>query len=175
MAMKYPTKYKDHNESLERFTEKFNTTGDPSIHVWLPPCENYYDDGTIYIDDDESMISYRILFDWEKRHTHYNTKGKFPFRTLTQLGRKIAKPKISLSLQTSTDESGLMVAFHSDFDEDNWRYQWVTNEAGERFLEKVFETTFYKEYDLTSEADIIELKAMIQRAILSHQLNHTIF
>ena len=175
MAMLYPNQYAAHNESLERFVEKFNNTGNPNIHIWLPPTETFYDDGTIYVDDDDLMISYRILFDWEKRHTHYSTAGRFPFKTLTQLGRKIAKPKIVLSLQTSTDETGLMVAFHNDFDEDNWHYQWVKNEAGKLIHEKVFETTNYIEYNLTTTTGIVALKDMIHRAILSKQLNSSVF
>lgn len=173
--MLFPDKYSSHNESLERFVAKFNAIGDPDLHIWLPPCENFYDDGTIYYDEPDCFTSYRILFDWEKRHTHYYDVGKFPFRTLTQLGRKIVKREITLSLQTSKNEAGLMVAFHDDFEEDAWRMQWVEVEDGSRKLEKVFETTQFIEYDISKQEGILALKEMLKRAILSRQFNSMSF
>lgn len=174
MAFMYESKYKPHNESLQRFVDRFNRLGNRDLHIYLPPAENFYDDGIVYLDEPCCMISHRISFDWEQRHTHYEKYGDFKFNDLTQLGRKIEKD-INLSLQISKDETGLLVAWHEDFYEFDFRFQYVKTEKGVFKKEKVFYTTQFIEYDISNDDGILKIKDMIESAILSHQLNSSSF
>lgn len=109
-----PTKYNDHNESLAKFANIFNTTRMyQDIQMIGFDDENFSDDGYIMIADKNK----KIYYDWEKRDRYFSN-GKFAFKTLGQFERKFHKnPPIGISLQCDSSEEYVLVALHSGFSE----------------------------------------------------------
>lgn len=112
--MYHSNKYKESNDSLERFCDVFNKISADlggEITFDISQVENFRDDGKI-IHHAQNRV---ILFDWEKRHSYYDKCGAFKFDTFGQFERKIRKPEIELSIQCSTDEKCFCIAWHQDF------------------------------------------------------------
>jgi hypothetical protein len=112
--MYHSNKYDESNQSLERFGLAFNKIAyqlGSEFYFNISKIENFRDDGSII----HTKTGKRILFDWEKRHSYYNSFGQFAFKTFGQFERKIRKPEIELSIQCSTDETGFCIAWHNDF------------------------------------------------------------
>lgn len=112
--MYHSDKYKESNDSLERFCRAFNSVAADlgnDIIFQVSKVENFRDDGAVM----HMKQKRKLLFDWEKRHSYYDTYGSFKFDTFGQFERKIRKPEILLSIQCSTDEKGFCIAWHEDF------------------------------------------------------------
>ena len=173
--MHFADKYKPHNESLARFAEQFNAVGDPNLYFKDWHLENYRTDGVLVFDDDEIEQTIIKSFDWEKRHKHYDTYGQFPFRTLTQFGRKMNKSEIAISLQISADETGLLLAFHSDYNTKDCMYLDLETNKQNQGKEELYYTTHFKEFNIATPEGILELKETLRRAFYSWQFDHTVF
>jgi len=112
--MYHGSKYEAHNKALNSFIESFNKIAiekGNEIEMYFQETENYRDDGGIYY----KKNGHKILYDFEKRFSYYNTCNSFKFKTLGQFERKIRKPEIKLSIQCSNDEKCFIIAWHEDF------------------------------------------------------------
>ncbi len=118
--MYHPSKYDKHNESLDHFIEEFNKVAQKlgnKLKMEMREEENFIDDGFIVYNENGE----KIIFDWEKRFSYYNTYG-FPYETFGQFERKIKKEEIELSIQCSKDESAFCFAWHDDFRKEKITY-----------------------------------------------------
>ncbi len=111
--MYHPSKYDEHNKSLNKFSLLFNSHSKENgnrLVVKINETETFRDDGYIF----DSSNSTKLGFDWEKRVSYYINYG-FPFEDFGQFERKIKKPEIKLSIQCSKNENGFCIAWHEDF------------------------------------------------------------
>jgi len=115
--MYHPTKYEEHNKALKNLIDKFNKTANRLgglVEMYFQEHENYRDDGgVIYKQTNE-----KFLYDFEKRHQYYASCQDFVYRSLGQFERKIKKEEIRLSIQCSSDEKCLMLAWHNDYQKE---------------------------------------------------------
>ena len=112
--MYHPDKYENHNTALKKFIGAFNKVASQKggkLEMYYQEVENFRDDGGIIYKPRRS----RILYDFEKRFSYYDTCKKFKFASLGQFERKLRKPEIKLSIQVSTDEKCFMIAWHADY------------------------------------------------------------
>lgn len=116
--MYHPNKYKDHNDALNILISKFNTIAKKhgnEVEMYYQQRENFRDDGgVIFVKN-----GIKFLFDFEKRHTYYAKCKNLQFDTLGQFERKIQKKEIKLSIQCSTDEQCLVIAWHEDYEKES--------------------------------------------------------
>jgi hypothetical protein len=134
--------------------------------------ETYGNDGAIAYADKVKIIG----IDWELRQKYYPSYGEFPFARygLSQYDAKISKgEKIALSLQMSTDKTGLLLSWHEDYNLEN-QVKLSSNTKTNR-EEKVWRTLNYKEFDLREEESYIEIVEILKRAGDTGQFNHKSF
>jgi len=148
--MYHPSKYKEHNESLQRFANLFNSfvkKNNKNIWIKIHVIENFKDDALVV--DEKTGQSFS--FDWEKRERYYENCG-FPFEDFGQFERKIKKPEIKLSIQCCNSEECFCIAWHSDFEQEEVKKIGSITEngnkefAGKRFTKKFLELN-YKDMD----------------------------
>ncbi len=110
--MYWPSKYKDHNDSLDRWIPLFNETDPKYITAKRESRPGIRD---VVID----LLGKKIGMDWQKRsRKHWKEGGKFPFVELGQFERKFDSHKeIALSIQCNNEETAFVVAWHKDFGE----------------------------------------------------------
>lgn len=168
--MYHPSKYKEHNQSLKRFVEKFNEVGlgiDSKIKMIVREYENYIDDAIIY----DELTQQAFAIDWEKRHSYYETCG-FPFETFGQFERKISKEEIKLSIQCSKDERCCCIAWHEDFKKESAENVNSVTESGikentpKRFTDKFIEI----KYD-----ELYKFHEILRKAFDQKKFNHEVF
>ena len=164
--MYHPKKYEDHEQSLKKFVDLFNKQSDGRICMSIHKEENFRDDGVI----SDKKTGKQIPFDWEKRHSYYNTFG-FPFDSFGQFERKILKPEVILSIQCSKDESAFCIAWHSDFLKeemkkiDSIKENGSYENKGKRFTRK------FKEY---SYKDIGHFNNSLKQAFDKNKFNYEV-
>lgn len=128
--MYHPNKYKEHDDSLNRLIKAFNEVAikmGNEVQMYFQEQENFRDDGGIvYIETGQ-----KILYDFEKRHNYYDTCKGLKFSTLGQFERKIAKEEIKLSIQSCSDESCLVIAWHEDYKSESKEFINSATENGE--------------------------------------------
>ena len=97
-----PSKYTQHNDTLEIFSNIFNNCKkhrELQIIDFLK--ENFSDDGKIV----NLKSNKEIIFDWEVRYKYFSN-GDFAFETLGQFERKFNKtPPVDLSIQSDKQKS----------------------------------------------------------------------
>tara|TARA_B100000401_G_scaffold355384_1_gene252891 strand:+ start:168 stop:674 length:507 start_codon:yes stop_codon:yes gene_type:complete len=107
-----PSKYTQHNDTLEIFSNIFNNCKkhrELQIIDFLK--ENFSDDGKIV----NLKSNKEIIFDWEVRYKYFSN-GDFAFETLGQFERKFNKtPPVDLSIQSDKQNKHFLVAWHKDF------------------------------------------------------------
>lgn len=168
--MYHPDKYQLHNEALSRFCAAFNAAAarlDNQLHMQPSERENFRDDGAIVYRPDGA----RILYDFEKRMTHYNTCS-FPFKDFGQFERKIQKPEISLSIQCSQDEQCFCIAWHDDFRKEAIKQLGsVTASGSKEFTGKRF-TRQFRELQYTQMGTFYQ---MLKKAFVLRTFNASCF
>ena len=179
MAFNFEQYYPIHNTSLANFMTRFNNAlyegCDKEFYnlcMLKLRTDTYANDGTfVQIDADKSCG-----YDWEHRQTGYKSYGEFEYRKwgLGQFGTKLVKPSIKLSLQISTDGTGLLVAWHEDFD-INMNNVQLPSQTKENRVEKMGKTFHYAEFDIRTDEGILAFKKMIYQAIKEQKFNHTVF
>jgi len=175
--MYYSDRYNDHNNALKRFINIFNTNGRKfGGYVWMVyhEKENYRDDGIIIYRPQMRSISY----DFEKRHTAYWNYGRYTFDTLSQFERKLIKPELDLSIQCSTAEDGVLIAWHSDFllaPIETYRAKTQNGYEENMMCRK---TKHFKEYYYLESGEntgMDELYNVLLRAFINYQFNYRSF
>ena len=106
-----PSLYNKHNESMEHFSEKFNSCP-VCRHIKMEPhpVETFDNDG-VFVD---TKTGKSIGYDWEYRKNYF-ANCIFRFKTLGQYERKLQKESIQLSLQCDSTETGIAVGWHEDW------------------------------------------------------------
>ena len=141
-----PSKYDEHNSSLEKFSILFNRNKDINkVEFVYNEQENYSDDGIIILYE----IGKQIYFDWEKRERYFQN-GQFKFKTLGQFERKFHKnPKIGITIQCDSSENHILVALHSSFKQKRVvsRLTDSYNEIGDMRETEDFSIYSYEEID----------------------------
>jgi len=163
-----PSKYGNHNDSMDNFIKIFNGCEKYKNIVIIPnPQETFTNDG--YIIDEET--NQKIGYDWEYR-VKYFENGKFAFDSLGQYERKIYKPCIDISLQCDSTETAVMVAWHED-----WKNEIKTQLNLETdYAKKQFGTVRYtKKFKIYKYSEIEKLKAMIDKAFKTGNFNSESF
>lgn len=142
-----PSKYEEHNQSLEKFANIFNNIGNvENVSIIYNEDENYSDDGKIILLNQNKEIYY----DWEKRDKYFSD-GKFTFATLGQFERKFHKtPKIGITIQCDSEEENVLVALHSEFNSKQSTYR--TTDTNEREYGRMRTTSDFYIYNY-SEID----------------------
>ncbi len=143
--MYFPKRYQEHNNALDRFVLDFNkhsSLNNFDLSMFVQKIENFRDDGWIKFPDSSS-----IKYDFEKRFTYYPSYRKFQFQDLGQFERKIAKSEIVLSIQSSSDETGFIFGFHSDFLKEERKYISSKTSSGyektaKRFTKRFIEVSY---------------------------------
>lgn len=171
MSMNFAGYYDIHNNSMNKFIERFNALDDDNILMIANRKETYSNDGSILLSD----LGVAIGFDWEYRKTGYDSFDNFMFKRwgVGQYGTKLAKPSIKLSLQISKDETGLLVAFHDDF--EKLTNVSLTSETKVNRKENMSCTHKYIEIDIRTDAGLIQFKNILRRAAERQTYNHTVF
>lgn len=107
MPLHYENKMGKHDESLQRFIEKFNRIEPHNIHA---------EENTQQFIADAFFIvqGTKLKFDWEKRWIHWIGGVTYPFSSLYQFDRKF-KFEVDLTVQCNKTESAIVVAWHKDF------------------------------------------------------------
>lgn len=166
--MQRPTFYQTHNESLDKFAKLFNET-ELFENLIMNPIEEetYRDDGVIF----DQITNKRIGFDWEIRDRYFKN-GHFEKPTLRQFERKIKKPEIDLSIQCDKTETAIIVAWHEDFKKEKPFIQRSITDFDYKEDALVRETPHFKVYRYDQ---IVQFKAMIQRAFHQNRFDHRIF
>ena len=88
-----------------------------------------------------------IKYDFEKRFNYYSSYNEFQFQDLGQFERKIAKKEILLSIQSSSDETGFLFAFHYDLLKEEKKFISSKTSTGyektaKRFTKKFLEISY---------------------------------
>lgn len=150
--MYYPKKYEEHNTALKNLIDMFNKTAKKLgglIEMYFQEQENYRDDGGVIY----KATNEKLLYDFEKRHQHYESCQQFAYPSLGQFERKIKKKEIKLSIQCSSDETCLLLAWHNDYQKEKAENIKSSTEDGEgETNSKRFTTDFieinYKDMDV---------------------------
>jgi len=140
--MYHPDKYKHHNNAESKFAAIFNDTSNESS-MMINDKENFREDGYIVY----HKLDYKIMYDFEKRFTYYDSYNKFKFNTFGQFERKIKKPEIELSIQCSKKEDAFIIAWHEDFRKENIVYinsktRYGYERTGKRFTKRFIEISY---------------------------------
>ena len=108
--MYQPSKYAEHNTSLDRWMLKFNAAKPLDITAKAYEIEQFIHDGII------DLWGVTIRFDWTKRH---QWQGQiFPFETVGQFERKFASEKqTDLAIMSNREETHTLGIWNSDFQE----------------------------------------------------------
>ncbi len=168
--MYHPSKYQEHNDSLDRFVRKFNEVSkkrNGQILIEIHKQENFIDDAIIKDEKTGKSIS----FDWEKRESYYSSCG-FPFKTFGQFERKIIKPKILLSIQCSKSEDCFCIAWHSDFKKEGIENIGSITETGNY---EYYGKRFTKEFKEIKYDDMELLYNILRKAFDENKLNKDSF
>lgn len=145
--MYHPDKYGHHNDALEKFCNVFNEAAAKVgglILMKASEVENFREDGEIIY----KPTGKRILYDFEKRFSYYDSCGSFKFDTFGQFERKIQKPEITLSIQCSRDERCFIIAWHEDYKKEKIVYMHSrtasggTENTGKRFTKDFLELSY---------------------------------
>lgn len=168
ISMWRPSKYQEHNLSLDKFKDLFNNCGYYNNIIINPIEEETFEDDGYIIDTNTQQ---KIIFDWEKRDRYFSN-GKFRFDSLGQFERKIRKPQIKLSLQCDSTDTAVAVAWHEDWRRENridlnLSTDYINDEYGTVRYTKSFKIYKYSEME--------QLKAMIQRAFDNNEYNKSTF
>lgn len=169
--MNYSSCYTVHNSTMDTIKNRFNElSNNDNVFMIDNRRETYTNDGSFLLSD----LGVAVGFDWEWRKTGYPTLGEFKYQKwgLSQYGTKLAKPSIKVSLQISQDLSGILVAFHEDF--DLFADVKLSSETKVNREERVGRTFDYIEIPTTDEG-LILLKEILQRAAATQTYNHTAF
>ena len=174
MAMNFPGGYKPHNDSLEYFAERFNNIvidDLANVVIVLIRKETYKNDGSIIALDKGLAMG----LDWEQRQKYYPTYGQFEKKQwgLGQFNTKLVKDEIHISMQCSTDETGLLVGFHQDF--KRLANVDLPSESKKNRTELMSNTQHYREFDISTDEGILEFKKMVARAFKLKEYNHIAF
>ena len=178
MAMNFAKTYPTHEETLARFMTRFNNVLYEGCDLeFYNLCmlrlrkDSYKNDGTFVQIDADKCCGY----DWQCRHTGYDTLGAFEYAKwgLGQYNTKLVKPSIKISLQISRDETGLLVAWHSDY--EKVVDVKLSSETKKNRTEKVGNTYFFTEFDIRTDEGVLAFKKMIYDAIREQKFDHTIF
>ena len=160
-----PSKYDISQDSLIRFADKFNEASD-EIKCIPNPNETYDNDGYFCFSG-----SGDIGFDWEIRDKYFEN-GRFLFNTLGQYERKLSKPSIQLSVQCDRNESAILVAWHSDFLQEQQDLVLADTDSTRKQLCPVRYTAYFQVY---TYQELNRFRDMLKQAILSHQFSHLAF
>lgn len=178
MAFNFEQFYSTHNTSLTNFAERFNNLvyegcDDEFYNLFMVANrrETYTNDGTFVQADIDKCCG----FDWEHRQTGYKSFGEFEYGRwgLGQYGTKLAKPSIKITLQISTDGTGLLVAWHSDY--EKLSDVKLPSQTKKNRVEKMGKTYHFIEYDISTDEGLLKFKKMIYNAIMEQNYTHTIF
>ena len=127
--MYHPNKYQEHDKALNYLIVNLNKVAEKfggEVQMYFQEQENFRDDGgVIFLNSGE-----KFLYDFEKRHSHYNGCKELKFDTLGQFERKIQKKEIKLAIQSSTDEKCLILAWHEDYKKEEKEYIKSATENG---------------------------------------------
>jgi hypothetical protein len=164
--MYHPDKYKHHNNAEKKFSSIFNDTSNESSMV-INDEENFREDGYIVY----HKLNYKIMYDFEKRFTYYDSYKKFRFDTFGQFERKIKKPEIKLSIQCSKKEDAFIIAWHEDFKKENIAYinsktKYGYERTGKRFTKRFIEISY---------SNMLILHNIIKKACESKKLDSSSF
>ena len=171
--MNYEEHYDSHDMTFHDFSDKINAISKQyNIHVLFNNLETFGNDGSVAYSDKVTIFG----LDWEQRQQYYPSFGKFKFYRwgLSQYGSKIYKDeKIDLSLQMSTDGTGLFIAWHDDFVFS--KTITLSSNTKENRTEDVYITQKYKEFDLTKEESYVEIVEILKRAVDVSKRNYKSF
>lgn len=166
--MKRPSLYQQHEDTLKHFTDIFNNTKDGiPLVMQVYHTENFRDDGVIV----NTKTGKRVAFDWEYRDRYFKS-GIFRFKTLGQFERKIKKAEIGLSMQSDSDETAILIAWHQDFKREKEQKVTLKTDHNYREYGSVRYTNKFKIY---KHIEITEFKRMVFRALKTDAYDHTVF
>lgn len=171
MAWNFESYYDIHNDTMRSFLDKFNSLDDENILMIENRKETYANDGSFLFSD----LGVAVGYDWEFRKTGYPSHGEFQFKKwgVGQYGSKLAKPSIKLSLQISYDGTGLLAAWHDDF--EKLTNVDLTSETKINRNEQMSCTLNYIEYDISTTEGVKKFRDMIARAATTSTFNHSVF
>ena len=164
--MYYSERYQEHNKALDRFVSVFNKNSNLNnydLSMFVQKIENFRDDGWIKFPDSSS-----VKYDFEKRFTYYPSYDEFQFKDLGQFERKIAKKEILLSIQSSSDETGFLFAFHSDFLREEKKFISSKTSTGYEKTAKRFTKNFLE----ISYKDMAVFQKMLLNCYESKNFSH---
>ncbi len=150
--MYHADKYEAHNNALNNFIQLFNEVAKRKgveLEMYYQEVENYKDDGGIIY----KRTGDKVLYDFEKRFSYYDSCQSFKFETLGQFERKIRKPEIKLSIQCSRDEKCFMIAWHADYYKETKHNIGSLTSSGQREYDgkrftKDFIELSYEQFDI---------------------------
>lgn len=171
--MNYSEHYKSHDDTFHEFANKINQIANQyNIYMLFNKSETFGNDGAIAYTDQVKIVG----IDWELRQKYYPSFGEFPFARwgLSQYDAKMSKgEKIALSLQMSTDTTGLLLSWHEDYNLEN-QVKLSSNTKTNR-EEKVWRTFNYVEFDLRKEESYHEIVEILRRAGETGNFNYKSF
>ena len=157
--MRKKSLYNEHNESLKDFSRLFNFNKSyPHLRFIPNRTETHNNDGIIY----NELTGAFIGFDWEYRYKYFSN-CQFQFDSLRQYERKLLKPSIQLSIQCDSTETGIAVAWHSDWLVEEQENLNLATGSSEKQHETVRYTKKFKIYEYNSE-NMSVFKEMLNRA-----------
>ncbi len=119
--MYHSSKYEEHDKALNYLINEFNKVSlslGNEVEMYFQKEENFRDDGGVI----HTRTQQKFLYDFEKRHNYYDSCNKLKFSTLGQFERKIQKDEIKLSIQSCSDESCFVLAWHEDYIKEDKAY-----------------------------------------------------
>lgn len=163
-----PELYDEHNASLDRFIEQFNSCTLYKNFIMLRnPEENHKADG-FFIDFDTGNT---MGFDWTKSSKSIYKDGTFLYNDICIFDSKLYIETNILVIETDCEENYFSVVFVDDLKQSPQSF-FTDHVGGEKIRRAVRKTKQYKTYPYT---DIDNFKAMTHEAISKKTYNHTIW
>lgn len=150
--------YDEHNNSLDRFIEKFNES---SIYKNLiavrNPLENQRHDGVIIDLDTKTMIA----FDWSKSQKALFIEDKWKYKNYTLIASKYNILSTDLYITTDINENHILTVWRQDIDINRKKYFIDFGQGGE-IVRPVFEVDNYEIFQIN---DITKFKIYIKQCL----------
>lgn len=161
--------YPEHNESMDRFIEKFNSCGVHTNLLMLRLPEDKAKHDGVFIDL-ETQKSFG--FDWSKFDSYIVKNGELIYDKLLIVNSKINIQSSKIYIETDLAENEIIIAWREDLLQEELIY-FYDEIKPHKYLRRTGRLTDkYKIYD---NSNICEFKNMIKSALTNNTLNYTNF
>ena len=158
--------YSEHNESMDRFIEKFNSY---SVHTNLLMLRLPRDFGKhdgIFIDLETQQS---IGFDWLKFHQEIFTNGELKYKKLSIVNSKLDIESTKIFVETDLREEEIVIAWREDILKENTTYFYDKVQSLNKTVKRDRRLT--DKFKIYNYNEICSFKKLVYRALQTETYN----